>query len=155
MLSRIFGGKKPAASQLKIKFHKEANNLPEHGTIYADHHQFGLTNEPIRFSFSELDAAPNLTAAVLENIWDQAESQGYTPHSLRSYATVFPVMPAPRRSISTPIPQQRSQQPRHRNDGQAPNRADAKVDPIPQRPAQVEPQRVAPRRYPAGKQSSS
>lgn len=90
----------------KILFHKEANGRPEHGSIYADHAQFALKNEPVRFSFDGIEP-PLMTPEVLAHIWDQAERQGYIVHSLRAYATVFTVVPAPvlrpRENQPTPV----------------------------------------------------
>jgi hypothetical protein len=80
---------------IEIKFHKDTNEIGEHGSFYADHVQRGLVNEPIRFAFVGLIELPSMTPELLNYIWDQAERYGYIPHSLRSYASVFPVLPAP------------------------------------------------------------
>jgi hypothetical protein len=78
----------------KVLFHKESNDFPEHGSIYVDHVQHRLKNEPVRFSFVGI-APPQMTPEVLAHIWDQAERQGYKVYKLRSYADVMNVTPAP------------------------------------------------------------
>lgn len=91
----IFGNKNKPAFDLKVVFHKDANGLPEHGTIYADHRQQNLRNEPVRFSFGEIDKVPVMTPALLEFVFDEAQKQGYVTHCLRSYANIFTVKPGP------------------------------------------------------------
>jgi hypothetical protein len=90
-----FGKKKPKTTITdKVLFHKDSNIRPLHGSIFADNVQLGLKNEPVRFAFASIDP-PKLTPEVLAHVWDQAERQGYIVHSLRSYATVLAVQPAP------------------------------------------------------------
>ncbi len=104
---------------LEVLLHKECNGHIEHGTVYADNRMLGLSSEPIRFAFANVDQAPELTPDILAHVWNVAESKGYIVHSLRSYATVVTLMPAPTISVSTP--NRRSGQgiattPRKRND---------------------------------------
>jgi hypothetical protein len=89
-----FGKKNKTTITAKVLFHKESNELPEHGSVYVDHVQNRLKNEPVRFSFVGIEP-PKLTPEVIAHIWDQAERQGYTVYSLRSYADVLNVTPAP------------------------------------------------------------
>lgn len=100
---KLFAKPKPPKTDIAVDilFHKEANGHVEHGILYADNRMLGLTNEPIRFAFVDVDKAPELTPAIMAHIWDMAERKGYTVHGLRSYTTVVTLMPAPRMSVST------------------------------------------------------
>lgn len=95
MLGKLFGNKDKPAFDFDVKFHKDANGHPEHGSLYVDHTQKGLKNEPIRFSFGDVHPA-NMTPELLTYIFDKAECQGYVVHCLRSYANIVTVQPAPR-----------------------------------------------------------
>lgn len=111
MFNKLFGGNKkeeaptPPRMELKVYFHKDCNGKVEHGSIYADHAQLRLTNEPVRFSFDDVDP-PVMTPDLLAHIWDMAECQGYIVHELRSYINVFPVHPRPNASLTTGSPRQ-------------------------------------------------
>jgi hypothetical protein len=101
----------PTILDIAVRFHKDVNGYSEHGSIYASHAQMNLTNEPIRFGFVDVDA-PVLTPDVMAHIWDLAERQGFIVHSLRSYVDIFPVQPKPRSSVSTPRPNNNSDEKR-------------------------------------------
>lgn len=96
MLNKLFGKNKEAKFDFDVKFHHDANGLPEHGTIYADHVQKNQKNAPIRFTFGDIPKIPNLTPDLLAYIFEKAADQGYVVHCLRSYANIFTVQPGPR-----------------------------------------------------------
>jgi hypothetical protein len=75
---------------LPVKFHTDAFDLPEHGTIYVNNKTKRLSNEPVRFSFVGAAVPPKLDQNVFNYIWTQAKKQGYEPIHLRTYATVYP-----------------------------------------------------------------
>lgn len=84
---------------LKILFYKDTAATGVHGTIYADHVQMGLKKEPIGFFFQDIAEPPAMTPELLAYIFDQSKTRGWMPISLRSYATVFTVMPQPRSNV--------------------------------------------------------
>lgn len=87
------------AATMPIVFYKDTNGLVEHGSLYVSHASQRLTQVPVPFSFVDLAEPPAMTPEILSHIEDMAERQGYEVHSLRSYATLFPVQPAPRMHI--------------------------------------------------------
>lgn len=86
IVSAITGKNK--AINLNIRFHKDANDYREHGTLIASHVGKGLERESVRFVFIGLDEPPAMTPAILAFIWDKAEAEGFQPIQLRSYTGV-------------------------------------------------------------------
>ncbi len=95
MLSNLFGNKKNTIN-LPVYWHKECADHGVHGTIYADNIAEGIKNEPVRFFFKDITDLPVMTPELLEFLFDDMKRYGWVPISLRSYATVFAVMPTPR-----------------------------------------------------------
>lgn len=94
MITSLFG-KKPSIS-LPVIWHKECVPHGVHGTIYADHVAAGLKKEPVMFFFKDITVLPDMTPELLDFLFEDMKRLGWNPISLRSYATVFAVMPQPR-----------------------------------------------------------
>jgi hypothetical protein len=103
MLEKILGKRKTKITA-RVVFGAAASEHGEHGTIYADNKQKATTNDSVSFAFVGVTEIPALDDAVLAHIWEQAREAGYMPRSLRSYATVMTVKPAPIMRFDTPRP---------------------------------------------------
>lgn len=95
-------GKQNTKITARVVFREDAATYGEHGSIYADHKQKNLTNESIPFAFVDVPEIPALDKDVIDHIWKEAAAAGYIPRSLRSYATVMTVKPAPRLQFDSP-----------------------------------------------------
>ena len=85
---------------LEIVFYKDNGTQGYHGTLYADHvHMENKKNEIVSFFFKDVHPVPAMTPEMLAYIFDQAKTYGWVPKSLRSYATVFTVMPQPQSAV--------------------------------------------------------
>lgn len=87
------------ADTLPMLFYKDTNGHTEHGSLYVSHAGHRITNIPVSMMFKDLEQPPTMTPEILAHIFEMAAQQGYVVHSLRSYATLFPVQPAPRMHI--------------------------------------------------------
>jgi len=106
MFNALLGRKAKPTFDFPVYFHIESNGMPEHGSLYANNLQLNVKKErdPVRFSFGDFEP-PVMTPDLLAYIWERAMAKGYEVAALRSYINIFTVMPAPRPSLSTPIPQ--------------------------------------------------
>ena len=86
----IFKKKKPF--NFKVVFHKEANGLAEHGTLFVNQINKGMLNHAISFSFVDVTTLPGMNKELMDHLWEQAQYNGYTPVSLRSYRPIVPVL---------------------------------------------------------------
>ena len=130
VISTLLGRKAKPVFDFPIYFHIESNGMPEHGSLYAENLQLNVKKErdPVRFSFGDFEP-PVMTPDLLAHIWERAMAKGFSPVALRSYINVFTVMPAPRPSLSTPIPRRNNppQRTMRRHSGErAENQSDAK-----------------------------
>ena len=81
----IFKRNAPKPFELELRFHKEANLYGEHGTLVVSHVKQGITEMPVRFVFVGVATPPKLDRVLFNYIWEEARTQGYIPHSLRTY----------------------------------------------------------------------
>lgn len=86
LLNIAFGTAKNHAATPEIRFYKQSNPFTSHGRLIVSHADHGLNKQAVRFSFIELNDAPDLDAEMFHHIWESARKQGYTPHNLESYA---------------------------------------------------------------------
>jgi len=103
MLNKLFNKGKTKIT-VRVVFREDAATIGEHGSIFADHKQKGLVNESIPFAFVGVSEIPALDPDVLAHIFEEARAVGYIPRSLRSYATVMTVKPAPIMTFDSPRP---------------------------------------------------
>lgn len=80
---------KKSTLQLEIKFHKEATPHGSHGRIEVSSKERNLKNANILFVFVGVSVPPPLTPEVMNYIWEEAQAQGFTPHTLLVYGRVL------------------------------------------------------------------
>lgn len=72
-------------NQLDIKFDTDAAQHAHHGNIVVTCRAKGLVNASIRFAFVGVEVPPPLTKEVFDQLWTEAQRQGYVPHFVRNY----------------------------------------------------------------------
>lgn len=103
MLNKLFNMGKTKITA-RVVFREDTAAIGEHGSIFADHKQKNLVNESIPFAFVGVSEIPALDPDVLQHVFNEARAAGYLPRSVRSYATVMTVKPAPILTFNTPRP---------------------------------------------------
>ena len=90
-LATAFFGKSIEVVDLKMAFHKEANNYGTHGVLIADHIDQKLENYPVRFAFIGASKPPAMTPRVVSHIWEEARAQGYLPQCIQHYGSAIEI----------------------------------------------------------------
>ena len=90
-LATAFYGKSIEVVDLKMAFHKEANNYGTHGVLIADHIDQKLENYPVRFAFIGASKPPPMTPRVVSHIWEEARAQGYLPQCIEHYGSAIEI----------------------------------------------------------------